>query len=432
MKITSNKLSTSKSILVTHLYSNLNLGDAALTQALVNFLEESYHPRPKLYLSTMDKVHNQASFLRHQGVSSFFYEAIYAQKNIFNRLSAFLFVISIVPIFVWIQTKLGLTLTQILPKKYRHLLQIYQNTDIHIAVGGGYLTTVKSPERFATMILHLHSFFISYLFGKPFILYSQSIGPFKNRLIEYLAQKILNQAELIMVRDTFSFDYLTKLNIRQPKLIQTVDSAFSLNVSTLSPKPAKHYPTARYLIGITAKRFASNPVQNQYETAIAQAIEQLSQTYQAHFICIPQVTDRLHNDDDRLVHNRIANLVTQKNALTNLVKPLNLKEAQTLYATLDYLIGTRMHSNIFALQASVPNISLAYEQKSIELFKQFQIGELIIKAEEATTQVIVSKVIHMIENTSYYKDKIKNNLTKTRSKIHKTNKDLKSTLYRIK
>lgn len=64
------------------------------------------------------------------------------------------------------------------------------------------------------------------LSNKEIVVCSATIGPYKNSVLGFLAQHILNNVSLISLREEFSRDYLESIEVKKPKIQVTADLAF--------------------------------------------------------------------------------------------------------------------------------------------------------------------------------------------------------------
>ena len=58
----------------------------------------------------------------------------------------------------------------------------------------------------------------------------------------------------------------------------------------------------------------------------------------------------------------------------------------------DLFVGTRMHSNIFALSQHVPCVAIAYEVKTNGIMRMFDLSDHVINIEDITALRLVTAV----------------------------------------
>jgi len=87
--------------------------------------------------------------------------------------------------------------------------------------------------------------------------------------------------------------------------------------------------------------------------------------------------DHSHVDTDRFVSEDFAKMITIKSKLVN-VSTLNTDDIINLYKQNDIFLASRMHSAIFALCSGVETIGIAYQPKTIGMFKLLGVPEYSI------------------------------------------------------
>ena len=74
---------------------------------------------------------------------------------------------------------------------------------------------------------------------------------------------------------------------------------------------------------------------------------------------------------------------------------------------MDYFVGTRMHSNIFATSMAVPTTAIAYEKKTNGIMETVGLQNYVVEIKDITAEDLYNKVEDMIVN----KKKIKKQLS---------------------
>ena len=73
---------------------------------------------------------------------------------------------------------------------------------------------------------------------KPVIVCSATIGPYENSFLRYIARRVLNEVDLITLREHYSKDYLSHIGVDKPEKVLTADLAFLLEPPDMSEIPA--------------------------------------------------------------------------------------------------------------------------------------------------------------------------------------------------
>lgn len=400
-------------VLLTHFYSRRNYGDAAITSVMIKELKR-IDPKVEITIMSMDKTNNST----FEGVSennSFFYEAIYASRiNPLRVLrTAFIIVVSLIWVSIYHVTRKKINI--ILPRNIIMILENYLWADTIIGVGGGYLLGDNTMRGNITLLLHLHSILVAQLLDKPVILYSQSVGPFSNFIQKFFVKEVLNKTQLVMIRENISLQILKDIGVKEKLLTKAIDAAFLFRSSLKNRMKlfiGRHNKNLhKTTIAITVKQLSNNKQIN-YENVLIQFIDYVTEKLNIQVWLIPQSTSLLHNDDDRVVINRLKRRIRNK---TNVIIPDKLfshYEIKSLYENLDFLVGTRMHSVIFALTGYVPTIAIEYEHKTMGIMEELGLKKWVIPLSNVSSVNLINKFNQLIHEKKSYKAKLKKTLPK--------------------
>ncbi|MBI2634610.1 polysaccharide pyruvyl transferase family protein [Candidatus Peregrinibacteria bacterium] len=244
-------------------------------------------------------------------------------------------------------------------------IEAVKNCDFFVLGGGGLFGELSFKGNFiwATQALKAARY------GKPIIMYGQSIGPIRNRFFRWFIKRLFQKAALITVRDEASKERLKEWGIHK-KIYLIPDIAFRKHRGLKSAMRQQEMVIAlRYL-----KNLPSNFVEK-----IAGFLNWLvsEQKYCLHFIDLfPK---------DEIFYNKIAQFLPQ-NALKH-SSPKSSPELLDIIHNADFVLGMRLHSIIAAIQASTPFIAINYSSKIHDLlehtdFKNWLIGMDLEKIQE--------------------------------------------------
>jgi colanic acid/amylovoran biosynthesis protein len=235
--------------------------------------------------------------------------------------------------------------------------------------------------------------------GKPLVLLPQTIGPLRRwwerRLVRWLSQR----AQLIFVRDALSLALLQELNAGKPlpHLHLVPDIAFAYPAPPLAIGRqflATHqiFPTPNQpLLGVTVLDWGAQNAnfgqQAGYETAVALAIRAFIQATGGQAVLFSQVHGPQPADDDRRpaqrVYAQLADLGEQVRFIPDECPAATLKAA---YGQMDFFLGSRLHSCIFALSMGVPVVAIQYQYKTIGVMEMLGMGEWVLPIEQSAAQ----------------------------------------------
>lgn len=375
-------------IIITNSHAN-NRGDEAAQRSMINSLKQLV-PDAKFTVLTispegLDLQQEDVRILRTFSVSK--------KKAI--------------PIVLWALIRwLGIPLPMFGRKEFK-AIEVMAKADIIIsAPGGPYIGELYRSHEIREHLLHI---FLSKILRKPVMIYAPSMGPFKSRKRNILRRYVLNKVEIITLRDQISKDYLDTLKLTHPLIYLTADSAFqdTINVEKgnieaimLAEKITDHQneiPNGNPLVGITPTganwnfRDSAEPKEKQesYNKVIAKAIDYLVDKFDARIVFFPQLYG---NSDDMPLINEIISLVRRKDAVRVLSNKWDSEIQQAIISQMDFVIGNRYHSVIFALKAEIPTVCLAYEHKSVGIMQAAKLDKYVIKITDLTYELLVDKI----------------------------------------
>ncbi len=227
------------------------------------------------------------------------------------------------------------------------VLRPYQEADLIVAAGGGYLYTTSAVRGNIVLAMQLLTIMLGALLAKPVYLYAQSIGPFRSRFQASLVRRCLNMVQLVEAREAWTRRLLDDWTLRA-RTADAADGAFLLDsVPAPDVLPPRH--ASRLRVGVTVRQwFRSQADQGRYERTMADFLDCIVQQERCDIVFLPQVTASALNDDDRDVARRTAQLMEHSNAVQLVEHELAAPRMKWLCGQMDCVVGTRMHSNIFA------------------------------------------------------------------------------------
>lgn len=399
-------------ILITNVYSWKNKGDAAIVLSLLDDVRRQF-PNCHLAISSTDPVN-----LDRYGVQEHFQSVLTIFKNRFpiirstfsgRLLYNFHHVLFRFRMNIFIAlSKLGIHPYFLFSDEMAFKIKSYAKFDLIIACGGGYLLqTNKLPKldrwlRIHDPLLFAYDFYLAKAFNKPYILYNQSIGPFCRRSDFMAYIRFLRDAKVVLCRESLTYQRLKEAEVSNIK--QVTDIAFHLapKASNLLTKYITKNDGIK--IGLTVRKWLGSDRQDFYENALAKFIRTvLFQDGNAQFFFMPQVHYPEGGDDDSIVSQRIRNKLPRKflGSVHLIAEDLHPAELKHAIGQMDYFVGTRMHSNIFALSMGIKTIAIAYEPKTAGIMKDLGLSRYVIRMEKINAENLLSLFSEIQEDKNY-------------------------------
>ncbi len=388
-------------ILITNAYSSQNKGDAGIIIGMIDDLSRrKTFKKAEINISTTDYPSDSKSY-SHPVVPSF-----HSLKNTFSRnpyLQFLSFLIIIFPLsLIWVFFYRYFNKDIRILNNVRQLLRVYGNSDLIIAAGGGYLYTTSKAFGNVVIFITIYCFYFGVLMGKPVYIYSQSIGPFASRFQAWFVKMALRKVRLIEAREQFSYSLVQSWKIHTP-LHRTIDAAFLLScedsfiISEVSMNKLR--------VGITVRKwFRNQNEQQQYERTMGEFINWLISEMDVFVFFVPQVTFKEGKDDDRTAARDIYSYIKPKNFVRLIEEELSPQQIKGLCGKMDLFVGTRMHSNIYALSMNVPTMAIAYQPKTKGIMEQLELESFLLPITDLNLHNLKKKFRLLIERQDEIKD----------------------------
>ncbi len=364
-------------VLITNAYSARNRGDAAIILGMIESLRRTAVFRDaEIRISSADYPADCKPY-PVPAVRSF-----HSLKNAFSRSSSanlLFFLLVLLPLsLLW---ALGWRVGRHdlpLPVKLRELLRTYADADVVIAAGGGYLYTTSAIHGNIVLLVNVYSFFFAVLLGKPVCLYAQSIGPFAGSWQRWFIRRALSRVALVEVREAVSRRLLDGWKMATP-VREVADAAFLLEARPPDAGFDLAGGSGGPTVGMTVRNwFRDREQQAGYEATAASFVGWLVENRGAEVVFLPQVTFDDGLDDDRVTARRVAASVARHDRVRIVEDELAAAEIKWLCGRMDFVVGTRMHSNIFALSCGVPTVAIAYQPKTEGIMSDLGLAECVV------------------------------------------------------
>lgn len=208
--------------------------------------------------------------------------------------------------------------------------------------------------------------------GRPLILSPQTIGPFRNPLAAWLADRAMERARAVCSRDAMSTAYFKSRQLKV-EFLEAIDVAFALPFDPLPPPPAR----TRVGINVSGLLWSGGySGKNQfglkldYRATLLELVDHFQSMDDVEVVLVPHVvtTNRAAEDDYRAAQA----LAAQRDSLTIAGPFRNPMEAKSYISSCHFFMGGRMHACIAAFSAGVPCVPMAYSRKFSGLFNTLE------------------------------------------------------------
>ncbi|WP_315113918.1 polysaccharide pyruvyl transferase family protein [Clostridium intestinale] len=420
-----------KKILITPGITDLNRGDQALIWLIRDMFQEAgIEASYKLLQSgnNEEDVYNQSKQSIKEGFDIIKPILLHPARGkgkkyigytIFTKLSwgitalgdlfKSLLLISRIPIF----RKLGIIL---LDKEQKQTYKEFESMDCMVVKGGGFLHTYKRMSDIYYLYYSLFNLILAKKMGKKVIVMPNSFGPFMGTIEKVIIKKILSKCDLIYARENISKEYLSK--IIDNKVFLSADLGFYIKkYNKIQYNEVSNINTLMKKVAITMRPYRfpeSTDGEKKYELYIKSMYEVVKHLINKNYypIFVAHTLGPSSHEDDRIAIEEVIKLLdshgfSKKEYLYVNKDELNCYDITELYSNMDYVIGTRFHSVIFAMTSFVPSIAISYSgNKTIGIMNDIGLKDYTINILDINSKEIISKFDLLTKNEVDVKNKI--------------------------
>lgn len=292
---------------------------------------------------------------------------------------------------------------RVLPGEVAGELTALASADLVVSLGGGYLHGGKSVGYDLSIGFLLLPLWLGGRFGAAVVLGPQSFGPFPTRFQRAAVRRVLGRSHAVSTREEISRAMLLKTGVPEKVLRRDVDSAFAFAASSDRDWRAElQLPADGTLLVTTMRAYLAPDAQARYEEEMAVALERILQADESRYVVLaPQVTCEFQDDDDRLVHRRVAARIGHPRLIMIDDARIGHRDIFALYGRADLTIATRFHSAIFSLSQCVPCVVLNYANKGLGIMRDLGFEQWVTDMGQVTADWLVERVESALRDNSY-------------------------------
>ena len=269
---------------------------------------------------------------------------------------------------------------------YIGMIGVLKKADLLLSGGGSLLQDVTSHR---SIFYYLSIIKLAQWMKVPTMLYAQGIGPVVRPTARKALSRVVNQVDLITVRDEKSKAELIELGIAKPPIHVTADPVLSLK-----PESGEYgevllekigYRKGKKLIGFAIREW---PLVPEYLDEIAKAADLLLADQDLQVVFLP-----MQWPEDGEVARKVQEKMSHEALF--LEGEYRVREHLSVIAQLDLLVGVRLHGLIFAFLSGTPCVGLSYDPKInsfLELIGETSIASLENLCCEELVQTVLKKL----------------------------------------
>ena len=242
--------------------------------------------------------------------------------------------------------------------------------------------------------------------GNPFVLGSQTYGPYKSTVAKMIARRIIKKATAVYARDQMSCDRVKVLAKRDADL--TVDVAFAMQYTPTvieSDKVKVGFNPSGLLWNGGYTQSNQFGLTVDYQKYCRDVISTLLKSGEYDVYLVPHV---ISDDYTAIDNDNVACSELKKEFPALIEAPVfnTPVEVKSYISGMDVFTGARMHATIAAFTTGVPVIPFSYSPKFEGLFTSVGYDH-VISATKVSTEDAINDTLKMIDTRKTLKEELK-------------------------
>jgi polysaccharide pyruvyl transferase WcaK-like protein len=251
---------------------------------------------------------------------------------------------------------------------------------------------------------------------RPMMLYAVGAGPLVSRAGRELARAIVEGAARVTVRDDYSRQALANCGAPPGRIHVAADPALETPVPSVEearmeigrwqvprlPRPWIAL-NVRPWFRFQGLPLASRPKMDRLLASVERALQRIVEETGGSVVGLALQSGR---DGDRRLLRRVLRTLVKRNHAA-VVAPASPKSAQALVAQMDIAVGMRLHLHVFAANAQVPSVALAYDPKVECFMSDLGMQEFVLPVEGCTAGCIAEAAVRALRRREQLRERIR-------------------------
>ena len=287
-------------------------------------------------------------------------------------------------------------------KLNERFLRAYNEADLVVDLSGD--TLADHPGLNGIALLNLLAFCPALILKKPYVVYSQSIGPFK-WYSKPLVSFFLRKAKAVLLREKISLEVFRSLEVKNDNVFLQADCAFALEPA-LPDRVAEIWKLEglekvnKPFVGMAVSRLMES-LDNNYVSFMAELADYIIEELKVKLIFIPHVASpRGHgfDSDARDTQKKVFERLANKSEAVLVNGDYGARELKGLIGLCDLFVSSYMHAGIAALSSAVPTVVLGWSHKYKGIMAMVGMDNFVFDYKSHNSEQIAIAVKQMWEN----------------------------------
>lgn len=251
-------------------------------------------------------------------------------------------------------------LRYLLPRSLQRTLMAMRSADLVIWRGRNFRANSVWREPF-DIWSRLYNAAAALVFGKPVACIGASIWPLSHPLARFMLRRVMGNAFFVSLRERNSFDYATALlHDKETRLELLPDLSLATMTGASLAITERQLPVQPSRLGLTVNDWQGygQKARDGYVGALLGFLARFLERDGTEVVLIPQVT--VETESTGLVERTLLRELGADRVRVVDGRP-SVEGLASLYAGVDLLVATRLHSAIFALCQGTPVVTIPYD-----------------------------------------------------------------------
>lgn len=289
------------------------------------------------------------------------------------------------------------------------------SSDYLFIKGGGFIYAYRGLRYYYYLYFQLYLIMLAQRLRIKVMIMPNSFGPFDTKFGCYLTRRVLNKCTVVATRELISTQRLLDIRVDEERIRSLPDMAFTLEPIEKSQAESKLKKAGidrlERLVGFTVRpwRFpgCSDPARawsNYIDSIVSLSRHVKSKSYTPVFF--PQSIGPHDHEDDRIAIREVLKRLGDEGVFFVNGDWLP-QELAGMYGLMDFFVGTRMHSVIFAMLGAVPVIAISYQgPKAQGIMEQALLSDYVINIDSVTPNALQEMFDHLSADKNSVVEKI--------------------------
>lgn len=284
------------------------------------------------------------------------------------------------------------------------LVELVQSADL-VVVGGGGLFQEHWPAQWSTLYRSEHGSLTYYpavailaaSLGTPVALYGIGVGPVGSAAGKRLIRAAVASAQYVSVRDAESKRLLEEVGCNAKTVHLAADPVFSLSPPPISSESS---PRKSLRVGVNLRPWSFSVAQESWEEEVVRGILQLARSTPIELLLLPFHHSPSPQEADEEVLKRLEHAAQREGVSVSWARPRNFAEGFQEIRGCNLVVAMRYHTVALAALAGVPFVALVYDPKVAHLTGQLRTRETSLPVQDITAPVLADLLVKVVEEPS--------------------------------